>query len=104
MRIAVIIIQIIGGLTIFPWFSMAGISFMAFDSPKSTRKIMPWLFIISVFSYPFIIGSSYWWAWATFAIGQPKNAIFWSLVPIIIFTLAYFLITRSSNFLKKYNK
>jgi hypothetical protein len=104
MRVTVIIIEIIGGLTLFPWFAMAGISFMAFDSPKSTRKIMPWLFIISIFSYPFVIGGSYWWAWANLSIGRTKEAIFWSVFPIIIFGTAYVILTRSSNFLKKFNK
>jgi hypothetical protein len=77
---------------------------MAFDSPKSTRKVMPWLFIISVFSYPFIIGGSYWWAWSNLTVGKANDAMFWSLFPIIIFGLAYFVLTRSSNFLKKLNK
>lgn len=104
MRIAVIIIQIIGGLTLIPWFAVAGLSFMAFDSPKSTKKLSPWLFVLSVFTYPFILGGSYWWAWSNFLSGYIKIATFWSFLPIIIFSIAYLIISRSSNFLNKLNK
>lgn len=104
MRIAVIIIQVIGGLTLIPWFAVAGLSFMAFDSPQSTKKITPWVFVLSIFTYPFILGGSYWWAWSNLISGNIKSATFWSFLPIIIFVIAYFVITRSSNFLKKLNK
>jgi hypothetical protein len=104
MQISVIIIQIFGGLSLIPWFSMAGLSFMAFDSPKFTKKLTPWLFVISIFSYPFLLGGSYWWAWSNFLSGHIKSATFWSFLPILIFGVAYLIITRSSNFLNKLNK
>ncbi len=104
MRIAVTIIQIIGGLTLIPWFTVAGLSFMAFDSPKSTRKFAPWIFIICVFSYPFILGGSYWWAWSNFFSGNIKTATFWSFLPILILGTAYFVTIRFSDFLNKLDK
>ncbi len=104
MRVTEIVIQFIGGLTLIPWFAIAGLSFMAFDSPKSIKKITPWLFILLIFSYPFILGGSYWWSWSNFLIGDVKTATFWSFLPIIVFGIAYVIITRSSNFLNKFNK
>ncbi|WP_435356508.1 hypothetical protein [Emticicia sp. SJ17W-69] len=97
----IIIIQLIGGCTLIPWFGLAGLSFMSFDTPKATKKLIPWLFIFSVFSYPFIIGGSYWWAWSTFMSGNIKSAIFWSSLPIGLFVFAYLVIIRSPSLLRK---
>lgn len=104
MQTMVIIIQVIGGFTLIPWFAVAGQSFMTFDTPKAIKELTPWLFIISVFSYPFIIGGSYWWAWSNFIDGEIKIAVFWSFLPTILFGIAYLIVTRSSNLLRRINK
>lgn len=101
MDTIVIIIQVVGGCTLIPWFGVAGLSFMTFDTPDSTKKFAPWLFVFSIFSYPFVVGGSYWWAWSNFIIGNVKTATFWSFLPIILFVFAYLIIIRSTNLLRK---
>jgi hypothetical protein len=104
MRIIVIILQIISGFTLLPWFAVAGLSFMAFDSPQSIKKIVPWLFVLSVFSYPFILGTSCWWAWSNFLSKNINAALFWSCFPMIVFATGYFAITRLTNYLDNLSK
>jgi len=104
MRTLIIIIQIFGGLTLIPWFAIAGVSFMAFDSPQAIKKLGPWLFVICVFSYPFILGASYWWAWSNFISSNIKTAFFWSFFPIFLFVIAYLFTSQFTNFLNKQSK
>lgn len=101
MKILLILLQVLGAITLFPWFSMAGLSFIVFKPAKPIRKQLPWLFIIGIFMYPFIVGSSYWWSWTNFLVGYPKRAIFFSCLPLIIFGVAYLLIANLTDFIEK---
>jgi hypothetical protein len=101
MRTLVIILQVIGGLTFIPWFMVAGISFMVFERPQTFRKTLPWLFIIAIFSYPFIVGASYWWAWSNFMSSFYNVAIFWSFFPSLVFGIGYLILSQKTNFLNK---
>lgn len=101
MQTVIIIIQLIGGCTLIPWFGLAGLSFMPFDTPNATKKLTPWLFVFSIFSYPFIMGGSYWWAWSNFISGSVKSTIFWSFLPMGLFIFAYLVIIRSADLLRK---
>ncbi len=104
MKILIIILQIIGGLTLIPWFAVSGLSFMAFDSPHSYKRIAPWLFVISIFSYPFVVTMSFWKAWECVAIGNVKWAVIFSTIPIFVFLFAYVFLTRGSDILEKINQ
>lgn len=101
MKVLIILLQVIGGITFIPWFILSGMSFMIFDKPQAFRKTLPWLFIIAVFSYPFIVGASYWWAWSNFISSYYKTAIFWSCFPILVFGIAYFVLSQKTDFLNK---
>jgi len=101
MKILIILLQVLGAITIFPWFSMAGLSFIVLNPAKSLRKHIPWLLIVAIFCYPFIIGSSYWWSWTNLIEGYPKRAIFFSCLPIIVFGIAYLLIANLTDFIEK---
>jgi hypothetical protein len=101
MKIIIIILQIIGGLTLIPWFAVSGLSFMAFDSPKSYRRIAPWIFVISIFLYPFVVAMSFWKAWECVVIGNTQAALIFSGIPIVVFILAYIFMTRGSDILEK---
>ncbi|WP_188766545.1 hypothetical protein [Emticicia aquatilis] len=104
MRILMIILQICGGLTFIPWFMIAGLSFMVFDRPSAIRKFLPWVFVFLIFSYPFVVGGSYWWAWSSVINGDYKIGCLWSCVPIIVFILGYIIITQRTDLLNRYKK
>lgn len=97
MKIIIIILQVIGGLTLIPWFGVAGLSFMAFDDPESYKKIAPWVFIASIFAYPFVLGMSFWKSWEEVSISNLDSALVFTCIPILIFAIAYLVITRGSN-------
>ncbi|WP_156510955.1 MULTISPECIES: hypothetical protein [Emticicia] len=99
-----IIIQICGGLTFIPWFMIAGLAFLVFDSPRTTRRFFPWALIFLVYSYPFIVGGSYWWAWSSVILGNYTIGCLWSCLPLIIFILGYFLIAQRTDLLKRYRR
>jgi len=101
MKILIIILQILGAFTIFPWFSMVGLSPIVIGSPMSSKRPLAWFLIASIFLYPFILGSSYWWAWNNFLEGNPHHAIFYSCLPLIIFGIAYALIATLTDFIDK---
>ncbi|WP_337044010.1 hypothetical protein [Emticicia sp. 17c] len=101
MKILLISLQILGAITLFPWFSMAGLSFIILKPAKALKKQLAWLLIIGIFSYPFILGSSYWWSWANLIEGYPRRAIFFSCLPLIIFGIAYLLIATLTDFIEK---
>jgi hypothetical protein len=101
MKIFIIILQVVGGLTLIPWFAVSGLSFMAFDSPKSYRRIAPWLFVVSIFSYPFVVGMSFWKAWECVAVGNNQAALLFSAIPTVVFLIAYLFMTRGSDILEK---
>lgn len=101
MKIIMIVLQVLGGLSLIPWFAVAGLSFMAFDAPKATRRLTPWLFVVGIYLYPFIVGISYWRAWGYFSLGSPKGAILWSCIPLIVFIISYFVITQTSSLMNK---
>ncbi|MBA4853213.1 hypothetical protein [Emticicia sp. BO119] len=101
MKIIIILLQVLGAITIFPWFSMAGLSFIVLKPSKSLKKHLPILLLIAVFAYPLIMGSSYWWSWTNFFEGYPKRAIFFSCLPLIIFGIAYLLIANLTDFIEK---
>ncbi|CAH0994024.1 hypothetical protein EMA8858_00131 [Emticicia aquatica] len=102
MRTLVIVLQILGGLTFIPWFTVAGLSFISLNSSESIKKIGPWLFIISIFIYPFIVGGCYWWAWSIVLTGDLFTAALWSCLPLICFGVAYLIISQTSDYLKRY--
>ncbi len=101
MKILLILLQVLGAITLFPWFSMAGLSFIVLKPAKPIKMRLPWLFIIAIFMYPFMLGSSYWWSWSNFLEGYPKRAIFFSCLPLIIFGIAYALIAHLTDFIEK---
>lgn len=101
MRTLIIILQILGVLTFIPWFLTAGLSFMVFDSPKTFKKLKPWFFVCAIYSYPFIVCASYWWSWSTFLSYNFKSALIWACFPLIVFLVAYFIITKKTDFLKR---
>jgi hypothetical protein len=101
MKFLIIFLQAIGGLTFIPWFILSGMSFMVFDKPQAFRKTLPWLFIIAVFSYPFIVGASYWWAWSNFISSFYNGAIFWSLFPTTVFGIGYLILSQKTDFFNK---
>jgi len=104
MRILMIILQIGGGLTFIPWFIAAGLSFMVFDTPRSIKKAFPWFLIFLIFSYPFVVARSYWWAWSSVSGGNYKIGCLWSCLPIIVFSLVYLIISQRTDLLNKYKK
>ncbi|HEY1054417.1 hypothetical protein [Emticicia fontis] len=101
MKILIILLQVLGAITIFPWFSMAGLSFIVFNPAKPLRTQLPWLLILAIFTYPFILGSSYWWSWTNFFEGYPKRSIFFSCLPLIVFGVAYLVIANLTDFIEK---
>lgn len=101
MKVLIILLQVIGGLTFIPWFILCGMSFMVFDKPQAFRRRLLWLFIMAVFSYPFIVSASYWWAWSNFISSFHKIAVFWSGFPILVFGLAYFILAQKTDFFNK---
>jgi hypothetical protein len=101
MKILIILLQVLGAITLFPWFSMAGLSFIILRPSKPLRKHLPKLIIMAIFTYPFILGSSYWWSWTNFVEGYPKRALFFSCLPLIIFGVAYLLISNLTDFIEK---
>lgn len=104
MKILMIVLQICGGLTFIPWFMIAGLSFMIFDSPRAIKKFFPWAVIILIFSYPFVVAGSYWWAWSSVTAGDHKIGCLWSCFPIMFFILGYVIITQKTNLLSRYKK
>lgn len=104
MKILMIVLQICGGLTFIPWFMIAGLSFLIFDSPRATKKFFPWAVIFLIFSYPFVVGGSYWWAWSSVTAGEYKIGCLWSCFPIMFFILIYVIITQKTNLLSRYKK
>lgn len=104
MRILMIALQICGGLTFIPWFTVAGLSFMVFETPKSVKKAFPWVLIFLIFSYPFVVAGSYWWAWSSISGGSYKMGCLWSSLPIIVFALLYLIISQRTNLLNRYKK
>src|SRR6218665_102481 len=101
MKILIILFQVLGAITIFPWFSMAGLSFIIFNPAKSISKQLPWLLILAIFTYPFILGSSYWWSWTNFFEGYPKRTIFFSCLPLVVFGVAYLAVNGLSNLIER---
>ena len=104
MRILIIFIQICGGLTIIPWFIISGLSFMVFDRPSSIKKAFPWFLIFLIFSYPFVVSGSYWWAWSNVINGDYEIGCMWSFVPFIVFIFGYMIITQRTDLLSKYKR
>ncbi len=101
MKILMIVLQICGGLTFIPWFMIAGLSFMIFDSPRAVKKFFPWAVIILIFSYPFVVAGSYWWAWSSVTAGDHRIGCLWSCFPIMFFVLGYVIITQKTNLLSR---
>lgn len=104
MRILMIVLQTLGGLTFIPWFIAAGLSFMIFDTPHSIKKAFPWVLLFMIFSYPFVVAGSYWWAWLSVSSGNYKMGCLWSCLPIIVFIVGYLIIAKRTNLLNKYKK
>lgn len=104
MHILMIILQVCGGLTFIPWFMIAGLSFMVFDTPRSIKKAFPWFLIFLIFSYPFVVGGSYWWAWSSVINGDYKIGCLWSCVPMMVFIVGYVIITQRTDLLNRYKK
>lgn len=104
MRILMIVLQICGGLTLVPWFMIAGLSFMVFDTPQSIRKFFPWVVVFLIFSYPFVLGASYWRAWSSVVAGSYITGCLWSCLPVIIFAMGYLFIAQRTNLLNRYKK
>lgn len=104
MKILMVVLQIFGGLTFIPWFMIAGLSFMIFDNPKAIKKFFPWAVIFLIFSYPFVVGGSYWWAWEKGMAGNYKVGCLWSCLPIVFFIFGYIIITQRTNLLNRYKK
>jgi hypothetical protein len=98
MKILIVSLQILGGISLIPWFSVAGLSFIAFGSTNSTRRFFSWLYIISIYNYTFVLGISYWRAWSNFSLGIASGSILWSFAPLIIFSVAYLLLSQSHYF------
>jgi hypothetical protein len=101
MKVIIILIHVLGGLTLLPWFAAAGRAFMVFESPNSIKKVQPWLFVMLVFAYPFILGSSFWEAWNCVDEGEILDPMVWSSIPTFVFLLTYMYVTRLSNLHKK---
>ena len=104
MKTFIILIQLIGGLTLIPWFVAAGQSFLIFESPRSIKKITPWLFIFAVFVYPFILAICFWEAWNCINEGEQYDPFFWAALPTFIFVLSYLSITRFTDIHKKLSR
>ena len=99
-----IVLQICGGLTFVPWFIVAGLSFMIFDTPKSVKKVFSWVLIFSIFSYPFVVAGSYWRAWSSVSNGNYKIGCLCSCLPIIVFVLGYLIISQRTDLLNRDKK
>ncbi|WP_421771189.1 hypothetical protein [Emticicia sp.] len=104
MRNLMIVLQVLGGFTLVPWFIIAGLSFMVFDTPKSIRKLFPWIILLTIFSYPFVLAASYWRAWSSVSIGNYTTGCLWSCLPIIVFAMGYLLINQQTDLLNRYKK
>lgn len=104
MRILIVILQICGGFTFIPWFIVSGLSFMVFDRPNSFKKAFPWFLMFLIFSYPFVVSGSYWWAWSNVIYGDFKIGFLWTFVPIIVFIFGYNIIRQRTDLLSKYKK
>lgn len=104
MKILMIILQIFGGLTFIPWFMVAGLSFMVFNTPNSIKKAFPWVLIFLIFSYPFVLAGCYWWSWSNVSSSDYKIGCLWSCLPIVVFFIGYLLISRQTDLLSKNKK
>ena len=102
MRILIIVLQILGGLTFIPWFMVAGLSFLVFDAPHAIKKLSPWALVFFIFSYPFIVGGSYCQAWSSVSTGNYITGCLWSCIPIIFFSLGYLIIVQRTDLLNRY--
>jgi hypothetical protein len=84
MKLALILLQLLGGLTLIPWPMIAGMSFMAFDAPDSTKKLLPYLIVGIILSYPIILLFCYimsWWMWSH---QHTVAAFIWSAAPFLL--------------------
>lgn len=104
MRTFMIVMQVLGGLSFIPWMRLAGLSFLVFASPRAIRKIYPWVVVLLIFSYPFCVFGSFWWAWSNFLMRNPRLGCFWSCVPLVVFPILYLIIRQTTDLFEKDKK
>lgn len=92
-----IISQLIGLLSLLPWFVIAGLSLMAFDSGGTAQA---WAFAGAIWCYPVLPIGSAIVAWILFAVKKKRAALIVTSLPLLVAVplVIYLVVVWLSNF------
>lgn len=101
METIIMLIQLIGITTLILWFDTFAQSLLPLGIIISKNNSSSWLGAVFVFLYPLFLGFSYWIANRNHLMKDINTAIFWSIIPIIIFTIIFFIVKHKASQFQK---
>lgn len=97
----ILFIQLIGVTTLIFWLDTFAQSLLPLGIHVSNKKGSSWLGVVFVFLYPLFLGLSYWVANKNHLMKETNTAVFWSIIPIIIFTVIFFIVKHNASHFQK---
>jgi hypothetical protein len=76
-----IITQLLGALSLFPWLIMAGLSVLAFDSGYGLSAV---LFVAAIWLYPLLPLGCAVRAWSLYRHGKLRGAMITTSIPLVL--------------------
>src|SRR5687767_5935337 len=76
--------QLLYLFSLIPWFVLAGLSLLAFDSAGSSEHWVPYAFVGAIGAYPLILLLCVVFAWARWRRGRTRAALVWGTVPLLL--------------------
>lgn len=76
-----IITQVLAALSLFPWFIVAGLSVLAFDSGYGLSAV---LFVVLIWLYPLLPLGCAIRAWWLYRHGQQRSALIMTSIPLVV--------------------
>lgn len=95
--VAVLALQVVQGLTLFPWLLFAGLAVMAFDAPGSEKRWEPWAFVLAIWSYPLWLALAAAGSWIFLACSRRGLAISVAILATLPMPALLLLLALSPN-------